>query len=274
MTGAGLLAGCWLAGVAVSRLGGVPGIPLDSAARSAARAVAGRGPIEAVSQVLAVVGEQPVSIVVAVALGVAIVVRWGLAPGLAFGLASAASAGQVIAMKAVVQRPGPVIAFFEGLGSFPSGHTANAAVIATFGGFLVRRRWARVAGALYVALVAASRVVLGAHWFTDTVVGAAEGAGVALLVLGIWSAIRRRRREASVPEAPVRVRVRRPEPPPNRMGALWAVLTAVLITVVFVAAILTLKGGFTAIVVIAYRSGCGGCCAASGPGARAEQKIS
>jgi hypothetical protein len=36
------------------------------------------------------------------------------------------------------------------------------------------------------------------------------------------------------------------------MGALWAVLTVVLITVVFVAAILTLKGGFTAIVVIAY----------------------
>jgi membrane-associated phospholipid phosphatase len=38
-------------------------------------------------------------------------------------------------------------------------------------------------------------VVIGAHWFTDTVVGAAEGAGMALLVLGIWSAIRLRRSE-------------------------------------------------------------------------------
>ena len=55
-----------------------------------------------------------------------------------------------------------------------------------------------------------------------------------------------------MPEAPVRARVRRAGPPPNRMGVLWAVLSAVLITVVFVAAILTLKGGFTAIVVVAY----------------------
>jgi len=55
-----------------------------------------------------------------------------------------------------------------------------------------------------------------------------------------------------MPESPLRVRVRRPEPPPGRMAVLWAVLSAVLITVVFVAAILTLKGGFTAIVVIAY----------------------
>jgi phage shock protein PspC (stress-responsive transcriptional regulator) len=36
------------------------------------------------------------------------------------------------------------------------------------------------------------------------------------------------------------------------MAVLWAVLSAVLITVLFVAAILTLKGGFTAMVVIAY----------------------
>lgn len=49
-----------------------------------------------------------------------------------------------------------------------------------------------------------------------------------------------------------RVRLRAPEPPLDRMKVLWAVLTAVLITVVFVAAVLTLKGGFTAFVVIAY----------------------
>ena len=193
LAGAGLLGGCWLAGAAVSRLGGVPGIPIDSVVRSVLEPLQAVGAIDLVSQVLAQIGQQPVSIVVAVALGVAIVVRWGLAPGLAFGLAAAASAGQVIAMKAVVQRPGPVLAFFEGLGSFPSGHTANAAVIATFGGFLVRRRWARVAGAVYVVLVALSRVVIGAHWFTDTIAGAAEGAGMALLVLGIWSAVRLRR---------------------------------------------------------------------------------
>ncbi len=55
-----------------------------------------------------------------------------------------------------------------------------------------------------------------------------------------------------MPEAPIRTRVRRPEPPPDRMKVLWAVLTAVLITVVFVAAVFTLKGGFAALVLIAY----------------------
>lgn len=52
-----------------------------------------------------------------------------------------------------------------------------------------------------------------------------------------------------------RVRRLRPlEPPPDRMKVLWAVLSAVLITVVFVAAIVTLKGGFAALVVIGYLS--------------------
>jgi undecaprenyl-diphosphatase len=98
----------------------------------------------------------------------------------------------VILMKSVVQRPGPVVAVFEGLGSFPSGHAANAAVIATVGGLLVRRPWAWSAGAGYVLLVAASRVVIGAHWLTDTIAGAVEGAAVALLVWGGWSVLRAR----------------------------------------------------------------------------------
>lgn len=53
------------------------------------------------------------------------------------------------------------------------------------------------------------------------------------------------------------VRVRRgpsrpPEPPLDRMRVLWAVLGAVLITVLFVLAIVTLKGGFAALVVVGY----------------------
>lgn len=47
-------------------------------------------------------------------------------------------------------------------------------------------------------------------------------------------------------------RPRPPEPPPDRIKVLWAVLTAVVITVLFVAAIVTLKGGFAALVVLAY----------------------
>jgi undecaprenyl-diphosphatase len=35
--------------------------------------------------------------------------------------------------------------------------------------------------------MAVCRIVSGAHWFTDTIAGAVEGAGVALLV---WSLVR------------------------------------------------------------------------------------
>ncbi|MGN6744255.1 MAG: hypothetical protein ACTHJL_13320 [Amnibacterium sp.] len=49
-----------------------------------------------------------------------------------------------------------------------------------------------------------------------------------------------------------RTRSRPPEPPPDRAKVVWAVLTAVLITVLFVGAVITLRGGFAAIVVIAY----------------------
>lgn len=192
VAGAAVLGGCWLAAAGVARLTARPGLPLDGAARAALEPLQRNPPVEVVSQVLAVVGEQPVSIAVAVVLGVAVAVRRRLSAGLAFGLASALSAGQVILMKSVVHRPGPVVAFFEGLGSFPSGHTANAAVIATVGGLLARRRWAWLAGGVYVVLVAASRIVLGAHWLTDTVVGAAEGAGLALLVWAAWSLVRSR----------------------------------------------------------------------------------
>ena len=49
-----------------------------------------------------------------------------------------------------------------------------------------------------------------------------------------------------------RVRARPTEPPLDRGKVLWAVLSAVLITVLFVLAIVTLKGGFAAFVVIGY----------------------
>ena len=49
-----------------------------------------------------------------------------------------------------------------------------------------------------------------------------------------------------------RIRSRPPEPPPDRRKILWAVLGAVVVTVLFVAAIVTLKGGFAALAVLAY----------------------
>ena len=49
-----------------------------------------------------------------------------------------------------------------------------------------------------------------------------------------------------------RARTRPPEPPLDRVRVLWAVLSTVLITVLFVLAIVTLKGGFAALVVVGY----------------------
>jgi undecaprenyl-diphosphatase len=66
--------------------------------------------------------------------------------------------------------------------SFPSGHTAaSAAVYAAIALVVGRRRSRRtkavlagVAGGITVA-VATSRVLLGAHWLTDVIAGAALG---------------------------------------------------------------------------------------------------
>ncbi|MET0853529.1 MAG: phosphatase PAP2 family protein [Microterricola sp.] len=72
-------------------------------------------------------------------------------------------------------------------GSFPSGHTANAAAIAVTFGVLIPRVWVWVAGSAYVVLMAWSRALLGAHWLSDTIGGALIGAGV-VLVLWAFSA--------------------------------------------------------------------------------------
>ncbi len=67
-------------------------------------------------------------------------------------------------------------------GSFPSGHTANAATIAVVVCVLFPRVWTIVLGAVWVLLMAFSRTVLSVHWMTDTVGGALVGAAAALLV--------------------------------------------------------------------------------------------
>jgi membrane-associated phospholipid phosphatase len=185
-----LLAGCWLAGWAVSELHSSPGIGLDEAARTLGST---RVPVlDELAAFLAAIGGEPLSILIAVAVGVTVLLWRGLAPALAFVLASLVSSGQVILMKWVVARPGPAVHFFQGVGSFPSGHVANAAVMAVFGGLLVRRGWAWGLGAAYVLVMAVSRVVTGAHWATDAIAGGAEGASVALLVWSLASEIARR----------------------------------------------------------------------------------
>ena len=100
-----------------------------------------------------------------------------------FIAASAVSAGIVQLLKEIFGRARPedmIVA--SDYGSFPSGHVANAATIAVAFGVIFPHLWVWVLGAVYTALMAASRTYLGAHWLSDTIGGLLVGAGVALLL--------------------------------------------------------------------------------------------
>jgi membrane-associated phospholipid phosphatase len=100
-----------------------------------------------------------------------------------FAVASVVSALLVQTIKNTVARPRPEeILVAADFGSFPSGHTANAATMAVALALILRRFWIWWAGAAYVVLMLLSRNYLGAHWLTDTLGGMVLGAGAAVIV--------------------------------------------------------------------------------------------
>jgi membrane-associated phospholipid phosphatase len=123
--------------------------------------------------------------VFAVPVGIAVVLlltkrRWG---ALYFLIASVISAAVVQLLKNLYDRARPEdILVVTDHGSFPSGHTANAATIAVTLGIILGRRWVWIAGVVYTVLMLLSRTYLGAHWLSDTVGGLLVGAGVAVIV--------------------------------------------------------------------------------------------
>lgn len=124
--------------------------------------------------------------------------RWWTAA--AFVLASAFSAVCVQVAKHVFGRARPQdIIVTSDFGSFPSGHTANAATIAVLLVVLVPRIWTIVVGVAWVALMAYSRTQLGAHWLTDTTGGALLGAGAALVVVAAFAGLIARERGSIAP---------------------------------------------------------------------------
>ena len=93
-------------------------------------------------------------------------------------------------LKIVVAQPLPPrdvqrdLEFFRGVAptfahSFPSGHVARDTFL-----LLVVHGWPRVAVALGLVLVAASRVYTGQHWPSDVLGGLLLGAGIAWLARG------------------------------------------------------------------------------------------
>lgn len=106
--------------------------------------------------------------------------RWG---ALYFAIATIVSVLIVQLLKGTFQRPRPEdILVISDIGSFPSGHVANAATMSVIIGFLLQRTWVWVAGVIYTVLMMVSRTYLGAHWVSDTIGGLVVGAAVAVIV--------------------------------------------------------------------------------------------
>lgn len=100
-----------------------------------------------------------------------------------FAAASILSVVCVQVIKHTVGRARPTeILVHADLGSFPSGHTANAATMVVVLGIIFPRVWVWVAGAAWAILMALSRTYLGAHWLSDTIGGLLLGAGIAIIV--------------------------------------------------------------------------------------------
>lgn len=121
-------------------------------------------------------------IVPLVIIGVLCIIRrfWS---ALYFAIATVLSAGLVQLLKGIYDRPRPSeILVSADIGSFPSGHVANAATMAVVLGFIVRRLWVWMAGIAYTIIMLLSRTYLGAHWLSDTVGGLILGAAVAVVV--------------------------------------------------------------------------------------------
>ena len=127
-----------------------------------------------------------------VPLGVAAVLLLRRRPWAAlYWVASCAlSAGVVQVIKHTFGRARPEeILVVSDYGSFPSGHTANAATLAVVLGVILRRAWVWIAGVVYTVAMLLSRTYLGAHWLTDTVGGLLIGAGVAVV---LWAPVAHR----------------------------------------------------------------------------------
>ncbi|MGN6220593.1 MAG: phosphatase PAP2 family protein [Microbacterium sp.] len=133
---------------------------------------------------------------------------WG---ALYFVCATVASELIVFVIKNLVGRPRPTdILVVSDFGSFPSGHSANAAVIATTLGIIFWRTWVWIVGAAYTLLMMLSRTYLGAHWISDTVGGMLIGVGVAVIIWAPFAYVLYR--EQRTPHPPIWVKVPPPAP--------------------------------------------------------------
>lgn len=111
-------------------------------------------------------------------------------------VASAGSAAMVQVLKSMFGRARPEdMIVISDHGSYPSGHTANAATLAVIAIVLFPRVWVAVVGVAWVFAMAFSRTQVHAHWMSDTIGGAMVGAGAALVIAAALTAKIDRERE-------------------------------------------------------------------------------
>lgn len=96
------------------------------------------------------------------------------------------SAGLVQVLKTLFGRARPEdMLVLSDHGSFPSGHTANAATIAAVVVLLFPAVWTLIVAAVWTVAMALSRTMLSVHWLSDTFGGALVGIAAALLVAAV-----------------------------------------------------------------------------------------
>ena len=184
LAAAAVIALVWVSAIALRPLGPKINDPLDLAWFGLVQQI--RFPaLTSVSLVIDTVGKAPIDHVVVALAALGLLCSGRLRSGVLLMVAASVDGIQVQAVKAIADRlrpEHPLIA--TGNASYPSGHTAIAALVAVGIALALRKRWVWVCSASAVVLVAFSRTVLNVHWISDVVAGGALGGATMLLV---WS---------------------------------------------------------------------------------------
>lgn len=172
----------WISAIVLRPLGPRIEDPVDLAWYALIQQI--RSPaLVAVSLVIDVLGKSPVDHLVVAVTALALVATRRWRSGLLLMVAASVDGIQVQVVKAIADRmrpDHPLIA--TGNASYPSGHTAIAALIAVGIALALRKRWVWVCSASAVVIVAISRTMINVHWLSDVVVGGALGGATMLLV--------------------------------------------------------------------------------------------